>query len=240
MSAPQVTVSIVSHRQNFLVNELLASFDRVCRSAARFVLTQNVADPQPLGAPAAGPAKILINERPKGFGANHNAAFLHCDTPYFCVLNPDVKLLSDPFPPLMATLTEHRGGVVGPLVRAPGGGVEDSARRFPTLPFLARKVFRRAVRPDYATTGGPSGVDWIGGMFMLFPSEVFRSIGGFDEAYFLYYEDVDLCRRLGRAGWPVLYDPRVAVQHDARRASRKSPRLALHHISSIARFLSRR
>jgi GT2 family glycosyltransferase len=71
---------------------------------------------------------------------------------------------------------------------------------------------------------------------MLFRSETFRALGGFDERYFLYYEDIDLCRRAARRGLAVVYDPRVELVHDARRASRRNPRLALHHARSIARY----
>ena len=73
-------------------------------------------------------------------------------------------------------------------------------------------------------------------MCMLFRSETFRALGGFDERYFLYYEDVDLCRRAARRGLAVVYDPGVELIHDARRASRRNPRLALHHARSIARY----
>ena len=82
-------------------------------------------------------------------------------------------------------------------------------------------------------------VDWVAGMFMLFRSEVFRSIGGFDEAYFLYYEDVDLCRRLHAAGKSVIYNPRVEVVHDARRGSRREFGLMRHHLASMLRYLLR-
>jgi N-acetylglucosaminyl-diphospho-decaprenol L-rhamnosyltransferase len=74
-------------------------------------------------------------------------------------------------------------------------------------------------------------------MFMLFRSLAFKSVGGFDEAYFLYYEDVDLCRRLAAAGGSVIYDPRTTVVHDARRASRRNPALAARHFRSALRFL---
>ncbi len=75
-------------------------------------------------------------------------------------------------------------------------------------------------------------------MFMLFRSETYRAAGGFDEAYFLYYEDVDLCRRLRAAGKSIVYQPEAEVVHEARRASRRQPRLALHHLKSMLRFLS--
>jgi hypothetical protein len=76
-------------------------------------------------------------------------------------------------------------------------------------------------------------------MFMLLRSEVFRSVGGFDEAYFLYYEDVDLCRRLRAAGKYALYNPKAGVVHDARRASRREFALMRRHAASMLRFLLR-
>jgi GT2 family glycosyltransferase len=62
---------------------------------------------------------------------------------------------------------------------------------------------------------------------------------GFDEAYFLYYEDVDLCRRLRKRDYRVVYEPRAEVTHAARRASRRDLRLMRHHLASMLRYLSR-
>jgi GT2 family glycosyltransferase len=183
---------------------------------------------------------VISNTRVKGFGANHNAAFARCDSPYFCVCNPDIRLPADPFPALLESLAQRRAGAAGPLVRSPDGSAEDSARKFPTPGSLLKKLFVERRAPDYATDRGPLEVDWIGGMFMLFPSAAFRAVGGFDEAYFLYYEDVDLCRRLHAAGNAIVYDPRAQVVHDAQRASRRQPRLALHHVKSMLRFLAQR
>jgi GT2 family glycosyltransferase len=123
-------------------------------------------------------------------------------------------------------------------VRSPAGAPEDSARRFPTALSLLRKAFFGSRGPEYRSDGGPLAVDWIGGMFMLFSAEAYRAAGGFDEAYFLYYEDVDICRRLTRSGKRVIYEPRAEIIHDARRASRRNLALAGHHIASILRFFS--
>lgn len=130
--------------------------------------------------------------------------------------------------------------VVGPMVRSPAGSLEDSARRFPTVVSLVSKLFMPPSGPDYAIDQGPVEVDWLAGMFMLFRSEAFRSLGGFDEAYFLYYEDVDICHRLRSIGKAVVFEPRAEVIHDARRESHLNPRLAIYHLASAARFLCKR
>jgi N-acetylglucosaminyl-diphospho-decaprenol L-rhamnosyltransferase len=125
-------------------------------------------------------------------------------------------------------------------VRSPAGAIEDSARRFPTTGSLLKKFLAEKRQPDYPADRGPTQVDWLAGMFMLFRADAYRSVDGFDEAYFLYYEDVDICHRLRLGGAAITYEPRAEVIHDARRASRRDLRLARHHLSGILRFLWRR
>jgi hypothetical protein len=240
MPGRDVTLSIVSHCQNALVNQLLGDVQRVCAGRVALVLTQNAPDAVPFAAANLGcPVEIIANPERKGFGANHNAAFTRCRTPYFCVANPDIRLPADPFPALLQALAGTRAAVAGPLVRSPEGRIEDSARRFPTAGSLLKKLLVETKAPDYPADRGPLEVDWLAGMFMLFRTDAFRAVGGFDEAYFLYYEDVDICRRLRKAGNCAVYEPRAEIVHDARRASRREPELALHHLKSALRFLSR-
>jgi len=236
-----VTLSIVSHGQNALVNQLLGDVQRVCADRVALVLTENVPDSVSFATENLGlSAEIIINRMRKGFGANHNAAFAHCQTPYFCVCNPDIRLPVDPFPALLRAIDNRSFAAAAPLVRNPEGGIEDSVRRFPTFATLFKKFFVDRREPDYPSNCGPLEIDWAAGMFILFRSDAYRAVGGFDEAYFLYYEDVDLCNRLHRAGKAVVYEPRAEVIHNARRASRRNLRLARHHLASLFRFLWRR
>ena len=240
VTTPQITLSIVSHIQNGLVNQLVEDIQRYCSDTVTLVLTQNVSDSVSLSlSNVSSRHKFVVNAQPKGYGANQNAAFVYCRTPFFCIANPDIRLPSNPFPALTQTLVDERVGVVGPVVRDPKGMVEDSARRFPTPGVVLRKLLGGRPGPDYPVDRGPIEVDWIAGMFMLFRSDTYRALGGFDEAYFLYYEDVDLCHRLRKAGKTVIYNPAAEVVHDARRESRTNPRLALRHLASVVRYLSR-
>jgi GT2 family glycosyltransferase len=240
-NSAQVTVSIVSHGHGALVSSLLADLATHCGPGITVILTLNIPEYLTVGdGTYPFQLKLIRNEAPKGFGANHNAAFAGGSSPFFCVANPDVQLKSDPFPALIKAFNGDRIAVAGPLVRAPDGRVEDSARRFPTAYSLLRKLFPPSQGPDYSTDGGLTEVDWVAGMFMLFDSRAFRDVGGFDEGYFLYYEDVDICRRLGALRRSVVYVPEAEIIHDARRASRRNAGLARHHIASALRFLARR
>lgn len=239
--APEVTVSIVSHRQNSFVNRLLDDLRRVCATPVELTVTENAPDATPISPTAhVGPISVRRNACPRGFGANHNAAFEHCRTAYFCVCNPDIHLVQDPFPRLLDALRDPRAAIAGPLVRDPDGTVEDSARRFPTAATLLRKLVWAARGPDYPIDRGAVDVDWVAGMFQVFRSDAFREVGGFDEAFFLYYEDVDICARLRARGRRVTFEPGAEVVHAAQRASRADPRMARHHFASALRFLARR
>jgi GT2 family glycosyltransferase len=222
------------------VNGLLGDLERLRPAGLSVFVTENVADPVSLALEGLHlSVKVFANAAPRGFGANHNAAFVHCATPVYCVVNPDIRLERDPFPPLVEALSSSEVGVVGPLVRNPAGAVEDSARKFPTVGSLCRKLVDRKAGPDYPAAGSPMPVDWVAGMFMAFRSDAFQAIGGFDERFFLYYEDVDLCRRLRTRGLSTVFHPGVSVIHDARRASRRDPRLMAIHAASAIRYLGR-
>lgn len=234
MPSCEITVSVVSHRQNTLVNQVVADLRRHCGDGIQIIITENVPDSTPFRV--HGATDIINNARPKGFGANHNAAFTRCNTAYFCILNPDIRINRDPFPSLVEALIGTGVAVAGPLVRDPSGRIEDSARRFPTPGMLFRKLFASRTLPDYPADRGVVDVDWLAGMSMLFRAEAYRQVSGFDESYFLYYEDVDICRRIRAAGYRVVYQPAAEVIHDARRASRRDPALAWQHARSAMRF----
>jgi GT2 family glycosyltransferase len=237
MRGEAVALSVVSHAQNWLVNLLLGDLAQLRPAGLSIIVTQNVRDPDALVR--RQDAEVIINDRPQGFGANHNAAFQRCSSPFFCVVNPDIRLNMDPFPALVEALRGLDSAVAGPRVCDPEGRTEDSARRFPTVPRLVRKLFSGVVGPDYPVDQGPLKVDWVAGMFMLFRSEDFRAAGGFDERFFLYYEDVDICRRLLSRGRRCVFQPDASVIHHARRASRRDLRLMGIHAASAARYLTR-
>jgi len=238
MTRRNMTLSVVSHGQNALVNRLLADLTQICPEGLDVIVTQNVPEAEtltPLGPPHD--FTVVANDCPKGFGANHNAAFGRSGSKTFFVVNPDIRLPGNPFPALMASLEGENVAAVGPLVRNATGEPEDSARRFPTVARLLRKVLPRKAGPDYPTNEGPLEVEWVAGMFIGFRRDAYARVGGFDERYFLYYEDVDICRRLRSLGYKVVYDTTASVTHEARRASRRNPRLMRIHAASALRFL---
>ena len=231
-----VTVSIVSHGQGEMVTALLRDL-ALCVGVHKVLVTHNIPEREIACPESLRPRLVLIrNDHPKGFAANHNQAFGHCTTSLFVILNPDIRLPSDPFPVLMNSLADNQADLIAPMVRNPEGGLEDSARHFPTPGQLLAKLLKRGDGRITATGDVPVEVDWVAGMFMLFRSDTFRSIGGFDEGFFLYYEDVDICARLWKTCHRIVLHPAVFVIHAAQRASRRSLPYMAWHLSSMARY----
>jgi GT2 family glycosyltransferase len=235
-----ITLSIVSHGQASLVASLLEDIARIdTPRITAIIVTHNIPEIGPPWPPSlASRITSIFNAEPRGFGANHNAAFLRCATPYFTVMNPDLRLVADPFENLVALFASDRPkkagvkgiGIAAPTIVTSDGTPEDSLRSLITPAALLR---RRLAPSSRARASIPH---WIAGMFLFVSSAAFRSVGGFDERYFMYCEDFDLCARMRLAGWDFEIEEKTTVVHVAQRASHRSRRHLMWHISSLIRM----
>ena len=233
--ASGICCSVVSHGQGAWVDHLLADMSALpAGTVARVIVTVNL--PGDTWVPPVLPGMcridVIRNRAPLGFGANHNQAFLQCDAPLFAVVNPDIRLPADPFPALRARLDADAAfAMVAPVQLDADGRRESFARRLPTPWGVAWRRFVPAIRRR--DSAEPS---WLAGAFMLWRSDAFRALGGFDDRYRLYCEDVDICLRLQLCGRRFAVVETARVVHDARRASRFSPELLFVHVRSLARL----
>jgi GT2 family glycosyltransferase len=166
-SLPPITVSIVSHGQLALIRPLLGQLDRFSgASTAKVVLTLNIPEPDVLAGQEWGfPVERIENAQPKGFGANHNQAFQHCETPWFLVLNPDIRFDGDVLAPLIAQAAPD-AGLLTPRILEPGKSTPEQHREIITpLEIVTRR------KPGYERPAVPA---WIPGLFMLFRSDAYR------------------------------------------------------------------
>jgi len=233
-----VTISIVSHRQIDLIESLLHDINEHCLTTQiEVLLTLNLAETLPFKVDDFSFSIIVIrNPAPLGFAANHNQAFAKASGQFFCVVNPDIRLNENIFPALLDCLQDTSVGVAAPLVVGERGEIEDSARRFPTPFKILCKVLGGCRGSDYVVKNEIIFPDWVGGMFMLFRRETFAQLGGFDQRYFLYYEDVDLCARLNLHGYKVALCPTAKVVHYAQRSSHRKLKYLKWHLTSMMRF----
>lgn len=183
-----------------------------------------------------------------GYGGAANVGARGLDEELLLVCNPDTLFDTDTIERLTAALdADPEAGVAGPRIDTSTGEVYPSARTFPTVVdsvghgFLGIFWKGNPWSRRYLMTGRPldrpSRVDWVSGSCMFLRREAFDSIGGFDESFFMYAEDVDLCRRLGEKGWATVYDPRARVTHVQGVSSSRHPyRMIVAHHRSLFRF----
>lgn len=237
-----IRLSVVSHEQDDLVDQLLASIGRYCRTDRLLVsVVRNTRTPSKFTFERFPfPVTVVQNSTPKGFGANHNQIFAACQEEYFCVLNPDILLTCDPFDRLISCFGNQDVGVVAPTLVDSDGRLQDSARRYPSPGRILRRLVCGKIKDEELfLQGDPVFPDWVAGMFMLFPAAIYREIGGFDERYFMYCEDADICMRLSRRGYKTQLVSQVRAVHNARRASHRTIRHIRWHVSSLVRFFFR-
>lgn len=235
-----ITVSIVNHGHGDLVTALLGDLAEIAPGTAlEVILTNNIPHKAITRLPEGVSGRIIDNPAPLGFGHNHNNALAQAQGTHLCVMNPDIRLLDNPFPVLVAQAERPGVGVAAPAILSATHRIEDSARRFPTpWSLLRRRTGGDDGRYAYALGQATFPVDWVAGMFMLFRADRFRAVGGFDQRYFLYCEDVDLCARLWRSGQQVLLCPQAAAVHDARRDSHRNLKFLRWHMASYLRFFA--
>ncbi len=188
-----------------------------------------------------------------GYGSAANRGVRLTTAPYVFVANADLEVGPGTLATLAAVLDRDPGcAVVGPLLRTSDGDRYPSARRFPSLPDAAGHAVLGIVAPNNRFTrayqrsdlDAPGTavryVDWVSGACFLARRAAFDDVDGFDEAYFMYSEDVDLCWRLHRRGWRVAYAPAAEVVHAQGVSTDRHPyRMIVEHHRSLWRFARR-
>lgn len=226
-----------------LIRHLLLDIQRGVDCSFEIILTLNVPEDESfLDVVKDLPIVVIRNVAAKGFGANHNAAFFASRGGHFVVMNPDIRSKNLVLSPLLLALNKPRVGACGPIVLSASGGVEDNARRFPSLWRLTQRLVKRIGNgtrtPDYPHHNYSINVDWLAGMFVMFHRDAFKEVRGFDERFFMYMEDADICRRLWLSGWEIRLCPETTVIHEAQRASRRNLKHMKWHLRSAFRYLT--
>jgi N-acetylglucosaminyl-diphospho-decaprenol L-rhamnosyltransferase len=193
-------------------------------------------------------ARLIGNDSNLGFAAAANQGIRESSAPFVLLLNPDAEIISGTLGGFVKLARDRpRAGAVGALVRDPDGSIYPSARKVPTIgealghaflgPFLPNRFSRAYIMADWDRRSERS-VEWVSGSCILLRREALDDVGLFDEGYFMFVEDVDLCTRLRRAGWDVLFSPELEVLHigGVSTGGYRSRRMTLEHSRSIYRY----
>ena len=193
--------------------------------------------------------RLIAEEGNRGFSAAVNVALQATTGRYVCWLNPDARLLNGGMAAVLAYLDAHeQAGIIGPQLVNADGSVQLSSRSFPSYAtaffnrnsLLTRFFPRNRYTRDYLHTDRDHDVvqetDWVSGACLIHR----RALGGLDERFFMYMEDIDFCLRASEGGWRVVYHPALRVLHHIGGSSRHMPvRRAIVLHRSIWRYYAK-
>lgn len=224
MTASRVTVVIVTYHSADVLADALASIELHAPDCRAFVVDNASADASVEVARAAPFVTVIRADGNEGFSKANNRALSVVETEFALILNPDARLTSSTIPELLAAADRHpEAAALGPKTVYADGRAQVSFG--PDLSLLAEYRQRKLVKGVKAGDASAIAefdaaareereVDWISGSCMLLRMSAARAVGCFDERYFLYEEDADLCLRLRQAGGRVRFVPKAVVLHE--------------------------
>ena len=232
LDAPLLSVVVVNYHQwrdtAYLVRQLRA--EQCLRGgAAEVVVVDNFSDPHPAAAQLRRLSGVSLRRwrRNRGFARAVNEGARLSRGDWVLLLNPDVTLspgfLDEALARAGRLADEPDVGVVGFGLRNPDGSRQLSTGPFPTLAGTLARLLLPRHRRKYSEPPPSGRVDWATGCCLMVRRQCWDDLGGLDPAFFLYYEDVDLCRRARAAGWSVRHEPRLWVVHHRPLHGRRVP-----------------
>ena len=250
MTGAPVRVVVVTYSPGDSLGAFLSTLSGATTRPYEVVLADN-GSTDGVPAAAAGPGvRLLETGGNLGYGKAANLGASGHLGDWLVVANPDVTWSPGALDELLAAASRWpTAGCLGPAIRTPDDQLYPSARAFPSLGrgighalfgwWWPANPWTRSYRAEVGTpVEGRTG--WLSGSCMLLRREAFEAVSGFDPTYFMYCEDMDLCRRLGEAGWDNVYVPSAVITHTGGHATSRSagPMLREHH-RALYRYLSR-
>ena len=238
MTAPPTAVVVVNHNTR---DHLRSCLESVLAEgpAATVVVDTASRDGSADLVRSAFPTVELVETENRGYGAAANTGLARIETPYALLLNADTRLEAGTLRALTSYLVEHPpAALVGPFVVDQSGAPQPTARNLPTpLEVLLQESGLHRILRRPARSGEPRRVDWILGAALALRSSAVAAVGGFDESYYMYNEEVDLCLRLRRAGWEIHYVPVATVAHAGGASTMQyRPAMAAQYVRSTMRL----
>jgi N-acetylglucosaminyl-diphospho-decaprenol L-rhamnosyltransferase len=238
-----LSIIIVAYNGEQLLHATLASLVRYTHDITyELIVVDN--SPAPGIAPLSQTfpqARLIRNAKNQGFAAANNVGLRNSEGRYVALLNPDTLLHDDALSVLVHWLDSNaQAGAVAPRLLQPNGQLQPySYGGAPTPTYLLRRIWSRARGRYLHQWAGsePQVVDWVAGTCMVVRRAAVEAVGGLDERFFLYFEDVDWGWRLRHAGWQVVFLPSVAITHIG--GGSGAAQTSDHYDQSLRRFYAK-
>lgn len=181
--------------------------------------------------------KWVFNEKNGGFAYAMNQGLKVAIGEVMVIMNPDVRIVQKIDDMFQYLQQQSKVGIIAPQIKNADGIIQDSFREFITpMRFIVRHLRRVLKKDTFKIPVGPVEVDWVIGAFMMMSREAYEVVKGLDEQYFLYCEDMDICKRMQLSGYSVLYYPKAIITYEGTRSARYSKKYACIFFQSLFRY----
>ena len=252
---PNVSIVSVSYFSKDCVDPFLKSISLATTSFVSTIVVNNAPDDQEIGPVLAGRARVRLLEAGSnlGYGAGMNLGVRESGHPDWLLLaNPDLTFEPGAIDELVRVgESDSTVGAVGPLIYTAGGEVYPSARHLPSLRHgIGHALFglvwksnpwTRSYLADREDPPVQRDAGWLSGSCILVRREAFEAVGGFDDKFFMYFEDVDICARIHLEGWRIVYAPSAVITHTGGHSTQAASRamIRIHHESAYKYLAAR-
>lgn len=249
-----ISLSIVSYNNKHVIEECLDSLYKTQSSSLsmQVFIVNNSQTERCDDLEEKYPVKVIQMPKNVGFGKGHNAVLPFIDSKYHAIVNPDIIFTKDIFSKFVDYLDSNPDiGCAAPLMFSENGNQQDVYRRELTLiDFFVRYIPKFFAKIPFVKKRNnwhlmndiqrdkPFECEFIQGSFLVFPTALLKSINGFDERYFMYVEDADLCKHI-RQTHKVICLPECNVIHKWEKASHKNLKLCRIHLMSLVKYFNK-
>jgi len=245
----KLTASIVLYKEN--ISEVISTIQCFLELpiTKKLFLIDNTKSSNYFGKLETKDIKYIANQKNIGFGAGHNKIINEIKylSDYHLILNPDVTFEQEDIIDLINQIEKDKDVImIAPKVVFPDGKHQYSCRRYPSIKELffrrfnfLKKSYKKTVEiGEYKDVdiSKPFYPEYITGCFHLYNTDAFIKMNGFDERYFLYMEDVDICRKIDSLNKKKLYYPKGEITHVLKQGSSKKTKLLFYHVSSAIKY----
>ena len=225
-----IDLVIVNYNSLELLHDCLASIKCSCNGSKPNIVVSDNGSDEPISYIRRTYTDITIvrNKENLGYSKAINDILSSTDAPYIVLLNPDTIVVSDYFFESIVDFMNSNPdvGILGPGIVDPDGSLQGSARSFPRFHslFFGRRSLLTKIFPKSRLTcaniltnnlddTNPVKADWVSGACMVIRREALEHVGKMDDRFFMYWEDVDWCKRMWDNGWKVMYWPEIKIMH---------------------------
>jgi len=240
-------ISIISHGHDLFIKSNNELKEIAKRSDVSIIVLDNLNSRALADFCDKNSFDYISNEKEAGFGENNNKVFHHCctkyainDNDYFIVMNPDVVIENKEFRKMVEILKKYQPGLfsINLFLDREFKKFDLNIRHFPKiLSYIKSFLFNIGYNYNKLKINKPLNIDWASASFLGFKSSVFNKLDGFDEEFYMYCEDIDICLRANILGESVVYIPQIKASHDVQQKNRNV--FSKHfwwHLRSIIRY----